>query len=229
MLRWVIWGCSVLFFFYEFFLRISPSVMVSELMRDFHVNSEALGNLSAYYFYIYAPMQIPVGILMDRFGARRLMTLAVLSCGLGGVLFGMANALSTAEFARVLMGFGSSFAFVSMIFIASHWLPTKYLAILIGIGNSFGMAGAFGGEGPLSIAVENFGWRMTSIAFGVAGIVFAFIIYLLFRGVELPEKIKHLRAKSLGHAFKSFKEVLHNRETWLIALVSLMFYLTTAA
>jgi MFS family permease len=64
-------------------LRVAPSVMVSELMRDFAVGGAILGNLSAFYFYGYSTMQVPVGVLMDRFGPRRLLTLSALACTVG--------------------------------------------------------------------------------------------------------------------------------------------------
>ena len=70
------WAAGAVFFFYAWILRVAPSVMVEELMRDFSVGAAVLGHLSAAYFYGYAGMQIPVGILLDRFGPRRLMTVA---------------------------------------------------------------------------------------------------------------------------------------------------------
>ena len=78
---------AALFFFYAWVLRVAPSVMVEELMRDFAVGAAVLGNLSAAYFYGYAGMQIPVGVLLDRFGPRRLVAVAALLCAGGCVLF----------------------------------------------------------------------------------------------------------------------------------------------
>ena len=78
-------GCT--FFAYAFVQRVAPSVMVDELMRDFAVGGALLGNLSAFYFYAYAGIQIPVGIMMDRFGPRRLLTFTLLLCVVGSALF----------------------------------------------------------------------------------------------------------------------------------------------
>src|SRR5215510_7446076 len=87
------WLTAALFFFYAWVLRVAPSVMVEELMRDFAVGAAVLGNLSAAYFYGYAGMQIPVGLLLDRFGPRRLMTGAALICAFGCVLFAASHTL----------------------------------------------------------------------------------------------------------------------------------------
>jgi fucose permease len=90
------WMAGAAFFFYAWVLRVAPSVMVEELMRDFSVGAAVLGHLSAAYFYGYAGMQIPVGILLDRFGPRRLMTVAAFVCAGGCVLFATAETLSAA-------------------------------------------------------------------------------------------------------------------------------------
>ena len=73
MRAWLIWVVAALFYAYEFFIRISPAVMVNSLMHSFALDAAALGSLSAFYYYAYACMQIPVGMLLDRYGIRRLL------------------------------------------------------------------------------------------------------------------------------------------------------------
>src|SRR5262245_28998450 len=98
------WFSAAAFFFYAWVLRVAPSVMVEELMRDFAVGAGVLGHLSAAYFYGYAGMQIPVGVLLDRFGPRRLVTAAAIVCGSGCVLFASSDTLATATAGRFLIG-----------------------------------------------------------------------------------------------------------------------------
>ena len=78
------------FFFYAWILRVSPSVMVDALMRDFAVSGAVLGNLSAFYFYAYAALQMPVGMAFDRWGPRKVMSLGVLLAGVGCLIFASA-------------------------------------------------------------------------------------------------------------------------------------------
>src|SRR5579862_6405582 len=78
-MSWVVWGFSAIFYLGVFFLRSTPAVMTSELMRDFHVGGAGLGNLSAFYFYAYVAMQIPVGVLTSSLGARKLLTLGAVT------------------------------------------------------------------------------------------------------------------------------------------------------
>src|SRR5690242_15092464 len=75
-----VWGLAAIFYFYELMLLVSPSVMLNDLTLAFKTTAEQLGSLSAFYYYAYAAMQIPVGLLMDRFGPRILLTLAALLC-----------------------------------------------------------------------------------------------------------------------------------------------------
>ena len=226
-IAWWTWSLAVLFLFYEFFIRVFPSIMVSELMGAFSVNAGSLGTLSAFFFYAYAPMQIPVGILMDYFGARRLLTFASLVCGLGCLLFGMSSQLISAELGRFLMGIGSAFAFVGMVYICSHWFPNKKLALLVGVGNSIGMLGAVGAEGPLSFLTKGFGWRMVVNALGVVGILLAIILFVFIRGEPIQKKPN--KKKASFDLFKNLKIVCSNYRTWLNAFIALLFYMTTAA
>ena len=227
VVAWWTWSLAVLFLFYEFFVRVYPSIMVKELMGSFKTTAGQLGTLSAFFFYAYAPMQIPVGILMDRYGARKLLTFAALFCGVGSFFFGMAQTLAPAEFGRFLMGIGSSFAFVGMIYICSHWFPAKKLALLVGVGNSIGMLGAVGAEGPLSFAVESFGWRATVNAFGFIGLFLAVILYIFIR--KEPEQKKVETKKASVDLLSNLKIVASNPRTWLNAAIALLFYMTTAA
>src|SRR3954452_7317306 len=98
---WLIWGLASFFYFYENCLQVSPGVMVPELMRTFAVNAAALGNMAAFYFYAYAGMQIPVGVLTDRYGVRCLLSLAIAICALGSLIFGLAHSLTSAEIGRL--------------------------------------------------------------------------------------------------------------------------------
>jgi len=100
LLRWTIWVLAAVFYFYEFVLRVSPSVMVPELMTSFGITASAVGFLSACYLYAYAPMQLPVGILMDRYGIKKVLSSASLLCGLGALLFAFAHHLISASIGR---------------------------------------------------------------------------------------------------------------------------------
>ena len=123
VLPWVISGLGALYYCYEYFLRISPSVMIPELMKAYDLTGAEVGSLSAFYYHAYVPMQIVVGLLMDRFGPRRLLALACLCSVLGTYMFAGSHSIIIAQIGRFLIGFGAAFAFVGALKLATIWLP----------------------------------------------------------------------------------------------------------
>ncbi|PIS01035.1 MAG: hypothetical protein COT84_04325 [Chlamydiae bacterium CG10_big_fil_rev_8_21_14_0_10_35_9] len=229
-MRWIIWFLAVAFYYYEFLLRVFPSVMVQELMEAFSISALMIGNLSAFYFYAYAPMQLPVGILTDRYGARNLLTFASLGCGLATIMFAFTHNIWVAQIARFIIGAGSAFGFVGMIYISSHWFSRKKLALLIGVGNSLGMLGAVSGQGPLRELIDVFQWRDTLFYFGVAGLVLGALIYFLVKNdPPKTKKQKKETHENLKDIIKGFIIVCKNPQTWVIALAAFFFYTVTTS
>lgn len=157
----IAFGLGTLFFGYAFVQRVSPSVMTVELMRDFAVGGAALGSLSAFYFYAYASIQLPVGMLTDHFGPRKLMSFAAALCALASLGFALSDSVLTASIGRALIGGTVAFGFVGTLAIAGYWFkPTQY-ALLAGLLQTMGMSGAIFGQAPLRQMVESIGWRDT--------------------------------------------------------------------
>jgi len=95
------------FYMYEFILQVSPAVMTNQLISDLKLNAITLGTMTAFYYYSYTPMQLPAGFLFDRFGPRRLLTIAILMCALGAFLFSSTTTIATTSAGRFMMGMGS--------------------------------------------------------------------------------------------------------------------------
>jgi len=100
---WIVWLLGAGFFFYKYLVQVSPSVMTNDLMKTFQINAAGLGNLSAFYFYAYLIMQVPVGILLDKYSPRLLTASAIFVCGLSTFIFSQTNSLGLACFARALI------------------------------------------------------------------------------------------------------------------------------
>src|SRR5579872_6627578 len=109
---WIIWAIGASFFFYKYLVQVSPSVMTTDLMKAFHIHGAGLGNLSAFYFYAYLIMQIPVGILLDKYSPRFLTSIAILVCAISTLIFSQTDSLWLACIARAFMGAGAAFAAV---------------------------------------------------------------------------------------------------------------------
>ncbi|MFA6119056.1 MAG: MFS transporter [Parachlamydiales bacterium] len=228
--KWLIWALAAAFYLYEFVLRVSPSVMIPELMKSFNITASSIGILSAFYLYTYAPMQLPVGALMDRYGIKKILSIASIVCGLGALFFAIGRHFYIACIGRSLIGIGSSFAFIAMVYVSSHWFTKNKRAFLIGIANSLAMLGASAGAGgPLASVIHTIGWQKTIAIFGIFGIFLGIVIYFIFKiapkDYESEEKSSHNKM----HLFENLKSVMKKKETWIIACGALFFYTTTTA
>lgn len=231
-MRWLLWTFAALFYFYEYILRVAPSTMVPELMSAFSINAAGIGALGGSFFFAYAPMQLPVGILMDRFGARKLLMFASIGCGAGALLFGSATKLSIAYTGFIFIGTAASFAFVAMVYVCSHWFEESKRALLVGLANSIAMLGGIFGEGPLSFFVHDIGWRWSMIFLGFIGFGLAFLIFLtIFKSSPKVDDLEsNLRTHDEHHKFfEGLKIVACNRQVWIISIVALLYYTVTSA
>jgi MFS family permease len=128
-----IWALGAAFYLIGFYQRVAPAVITEELMSGFAINAAALGNLSAFYFYSYVAMQIPTGVLADRWGPRRLLTCGCLLAGGGTLLFAAAPTVQWANLGRLLIGGSVAVAFVSVLQLAGRWFPPYRFAMLTGL------------------------------------------------------------------------------------------------
>ena len=208
------WLTGAVFFFYAWVLRVAPSVMVEELMRDLAVGGAVLGHLSGAYYYGYAGMQVPVGVLLDRFGPRRLMAGAGLACAAGCVLFATGATLAAVTVGRFLVGASAAFSLVGAMAVAERWFPANRFAVLSGWAMAMGMAGGVFGQAPLRLAVEASSWRTTMLLLALGGLMLATAAWATVR----DRRRGH--AGMLG-ALEGLGAVARHAQTWLIALAGL--------
>ena len=223
LLPWFMWALGALFYCYEFFLQVSPNVMVKDLMLAYDLTAAQMGYLSTSYYIAYAAMQLPVGMLLDRFGTRKPLTVAVLLCALGGLIFCYTHVFIIAALGRFLIGAGSAFAAVSCMQIAANWLPLNRFALMTGLLLTIGMIGAWNGQAPLGILINVIGWRETLLLFGVIGIVLAAVIFLVIR--DKPKPI-HLSSHPKPNFFAGLKHVIRGRQNWIVAIYGGLMFLS---
>jgi MFS family permease len=178
---WTIWAIAALFYAYEFFSRVSPSVMVPQLMHVFNVQAASLSIISSSYYWIYVIMQIPAGLLVDRYDAGKIMAIAIALVALGSLLFASVDTVIMGCVARGLIGCGSAFAFVCSLKLITQWFPANRFAMLAGATQFLGYMGASLGGAPLANAVTYYGWRNSVLAAAIFGIILAFITWLVVR------------------------------------------------
>jgi MFS family permease len=227
IMPWIVWGLGCLFYFYECLLQVSPSVMSNELMRDFSVTSQTLGVLSGIYFYSYAAMQLPGGVMMDYFGPQRLLTIATSICAISTVAFGLTDNFVMACLARLMIGFGSAFAAVGAMKLAANWFPAERFALLTGMMVTIGMLGAIGGEAPLAMLIDSVGWRHSMVIMGSVGIILAILIFTVTKDVPKKSRTHHKNTGDDEPMLNSLITLLKNKQLWLVAFYGGLMYMAT--
>ncbi|MDF1677186.1 MAG: MFS transporter [Legionellaceae bacterium] len=227
LVGWIICAMGAVFYSYEYLLRIMPSVMEPELRAHFGLSATGFGVFSAFYYYAYVPMQLPVGVFMDRWGPRRLLTLACAVSVLGIWIFAGTTIVSFAAAGRLLTGFGSAFAFVGVLKLATIWLPEDKLAMVAGIAAALGTVGAMVGDNLLGAMVLQLGWQHAVNLTALFGLG---VIVLMWFGIH--DKRKNLEED--GGTVSTFREglldlkyILTSKQVWINGAYGCLIYLPT--
>ena len=226
LLVWSMFFICSIFYGYEFLLRVTPSIMVSDLMTTYNITATQVGVISAYYYFTYTPLQLVAGTLIDHYGAKFLLTICVLACVIGTYFFGMTDSIILAKFGRASIGFGSAFAFVGVLRICSDWLPSNLFATLTGINTTIGMLGAISGEvflEQLKHSVGLYNIFLGCIIFGIALLVAVWFV-VESKQLIVVKQDKRAEFKSLlNHMLFLIKKPIF----WHVALIGLCLFLPT--
>ena len=225
LLAWSVWGLGAMLYLIGFYQRVAPAVITDRLMADFALGAAALGNLSAFYFYSYVAMQIPTGIIADRWGPRRLLTVGAGVAALGTFLFAFAPTIFWANAGRLLIGASVAVAFVSMLKLATRWFRPEQFALASGIALFCGVCGGVVAGVPLRLLVESFGWRPVMVVTAIVTAALCLAIFLFVRD-DPSERgyASHAPAPAAGgthhgSVWHGLMQVLSYRNTWILVIV----------
>ena len=223
-LAWLVWGLGAALYFIGFYQRVAPAVITAELSQAFALTAAGLGNLSAFYFYSYVAMQIPTGLLADRFGPRILLTCGATVAAVGTAVFATAPDAFWANAGRLLIGGSSGVAFVAMLKLASHWMPTRQFALASAAALAVGVFGAVTAGAPLRLLVDGFGWRAIMWGSAAITILVALAAWLIVRDDPTERGFRsyatHHEAAPSDSVWRGLLEVLSYRNTILLFFLS---------
>lgn len=194
MSRWVIFAILVVAYITAFFQRMAPATVATNVMNDLGTKEGLMGMLSAAYFYPHALMQIPAGILADRWGAKRTIGAFFVIASFGSILFAWSGSLTSASLGRFLVGAGMAMLFVPALKIFSTWFQGREFAFATGLFVSAGGLGSLLATTPLAVLTEQLGWRSS---FLYAGLFTLFIAIMVFAFVsDRPPRSETVRSET---------------------------------
>lgn len=217
--RRVVFGVALAGYVLSFFHRTAPAAIAGELAGAFAINSAILGTLAATYFYVYTLLQVPVGVLADTLGPRRLLIAGSLVAAAGSLLFGLAPVWQVAALGRTLVGIGVSVAFIALLKISAVWFPPERFATLNGVTMFAGNLGAVLAGAPLAWVVTQTSWRAVFVALAALSAALAAVTWWRVRdrpdalgfAPVVPAPAAGARATPWTHALAG---VLRNAATW---------------
>ena len=227
--RWLIFSILALGYLLVYFHRQSPAVMAVELMKSFDTGAAIVGLLGSAYFYPYAIMQLPAGLLSDSLGPRKSVTIFLLIAAAGALLFGISPNIGVAIFARVLVGLGVCMVFVPTLKVVSQWFTRGEFSMMAAILNVMGGVGVLVAAAPLAFLTDRLGWRTTFVAIGVATLLLAAAVWTWVRNrpedMALPPVVSPDEGTPGSPAgsqaiplLEGMKRVLRNGRFWAIAV-----------
>ena len=223
--RRVVFGLALASFVLSFFHRTAPAAIAGELTRAFDISSTVLGTLAATYFYVYTVLQIPVGVLADTLGPRRILAAGSAIAAAGSLLFALAPVWEVAAVGRTLVGIGVSVAFISILKLSAVWFTPQRFATLAGVTMFAGNLGAVVAGAPLAWIVTLTSWRAVFVALAILSGLLAVATWLRVR--DRPEELGYAPVNAAAPAvgevpwLTAVMGVLANPATWPPFIVNL--------
>ncbi|MBW2203154.1 MAG: MFS transporter [Deltaproteobacteria bacterium] len=221
--RWFIFWILALGYVLVYFHRLCPAVVALDMMRDLNAGGALLGFLGAAYFYPYALMQLPAGLLSDSWGARKTITVFFCIAFVGSLLLGTATTTLWAILGRTLVGIGVAMLFVPTMKVLAEWFRVREFAMMTGILMAMGGIGSLTAATPLALLSSWIGWRFSFVAVGIFTLILAILVWTVVRdrpadmGWPSPTGPKNDEEEPI-ELWEGVRMVLSSRSFWPLAI-----------
>ena len=206
------------------FYRSSTAVIAPDLVRDIGFSPESLGLLTGAFFLAFGLTQIPLGVMLDRFGPRRTMTGMLLFAVAGALVFAGAESWAMLTLGRALMGIGCAAVFMGSVVVCARWFAPDRLATTASIVLAVGGAGNLLSATPLAYAADQIGWRDAFTAMAGITALLALAVFLLVRDAPPDHPFHGRKHETLGAVMSGIGEVLRNRRLPYLAAMAFVAY-----
>ncbi len=224
--RWVVFSLLAFGYLLVYFHRLCPAVVALDMQADLKTSGALLGFLAAAYFYPYALMQLPSGLLSDSWGPRKTITVFFALAGVASIFLGLVDSPGLAITARTLVGLGVAMLFVPTMKVITNWFPAEVFARMAGILMAVGGLGAYTASRPLAWLSDLIGWRGSFMAIGAATLTAALAIWLMVRNTPQEMGLPAVNPEASGNAgnpprmglVRGVQMVLAERAFWVLAI-----------
>jgi predicted MFS family arabinose efflux permease len=200
---WMVWLIASLFYAYQYILRVMPNIMLDDIMQQFNIGAATFGQFSGVYYLGYSLLHLPIGIMFDRYGPRKVMTGCILLTVVGVMPLIFAEYWVYPIFGRFLIGLGSSAAILGLFKIIRMTFSEKLFPRMLSLSVTIGLLGAIYGGAPVSYMREVLGYHAVIQLVALAGIILAIVTYWLVPNMTTPSE---------GTVFSNVREVLSNKK-----------------
>jgi MFS family permease len=213
-IAWSVWMIASIFYAYQYVLRVMPNIMMNDIMQQFDINTAIFGQFSGIYYIGYSLMHIPIGIMLDRYGPRKVMTICIITSVFGLLPILFASHWVYPIIGRMLIGMGSSAAILGTFKIIRIAFSEDKFTRMLSFSVTIGLIGAIYGGGPVSYMCDLIGYQAVIEIFAVIGLILALITYII-----VPE----VKDYSQGTVINDIREVLSNKKViWTCIFAGLM-------
>jgi sugar phosphate permease len=219
--RWLIFALASSLFFLSQFYRVSNAVIAPLLIQDLTLDTKAIGLISASFFYAFAFTQIPISLLLDKMGARSMMTALSLIGVIGAIIFSLADSLAVGVMGRALLGVGMACNLMGSYKLLTLWFSPRVFASLAGILVAFGSLGNLIATTPLVILVEQMGWRSGFQLIAFINLILTFLFFVIVRDRPMQKTSKPESAATsmnIGQAVSNLRVLFKQKDYWIISL-----------
>lgn len=221
----IMWLTVSAFYFYQFFLRVYPSVLSKELMQHLGIGAASLGTLVGCYYYVYTFLQIPIGLFLDKFGTKKVVVLSIFCCALGSLLF-ISHSYYVSVIGRCLTGLGSACSFCACLKIANNWFPPKQLGLVTTLTVSLGSLGPIFGVPIFATLLKTNNW--IHVLYVVSAIGLALMLITMFILKDAPEGSEKHADGSLK-MLDSCRAILSDKNTYFLLIYGFCAYAPVSA
>lgn len=222
--RWLAFAALATAFLLVNLHRLSTAVLSEQLTSDFGTTAAQLGTLHASFFYIYAVIQIPTGVMADRYGPRYVGSGGAAVLSIAAIGFALADSYAVALLARALIGTGSGVIFVSILRFSANWYRVDEFATMTGLTGAVAGLGAVLATTPLALTVEAVGWRQTMLGLGLVGLLVGIAVYAVARrspadaGLEPIDNVPEQPPVTLRETGSYLRTLAGDPDQWLVSV-----------